>query len=62
MPDVSSVNQLIPVILLVLGLGMAWLVVRFVFKLAMRAFLLGCAGIIFLGLLLYLGASNLPLP
>jgi hypothetical protein len=62
MPDVPSVNQLIPVILLVLGLGVAWLVVRFVFKLAMRAFVLGCVGIIFLGLLLYLGASNFPLP
>lgn len=53
MPDVT---QFVPILLLILGLGVAWIVVRFVFKLAMRVFVLGCLGIIVLGLLLYFGA------
>ncbi|MEK6255753.1 MAG: hypothetical protein N2C13_00370 [Chloroflexota bacterium] len=56
MPDTS---QIIPIVMLILGLGVAWLVVRFVFKLARRVFVLGCVGIVILGLIVYLGAGNL---
>ena len=57
MPDGS---QIYPVLLLIAGLGVAWLVVRFVFKLAMRSFLIGCAGILLVGLMVFLVISNLP--
>ena len=57
MPDVS---QFPPVLLLIAGLGAAWVIVRFVFKLALRAFIIGCAGILLIGLLLFLAASNFP--
>ena len=55
MPDTS---QIIPIVMLILGLGVAWLVVRFVFKLARRVFVLGCVGIVILGLIVYLGAGS----
>lgn len=56
MPDTNSI---IPIVMLILGLGVAWLVVRFVFKLAMRVFVMGCVGIVILGLIVYFGAGSL---
>ncbi len=56
MPDA---NQIFPGLLLIVGLGAAWLIVRSVFKIAMRSFLIGCAGILFVGLFAYLVVSNL---
>ena len=52
-------NQIFPGLLLIGGLGVAWLIVRSVFKIAMRSFLIGCAGILFVGLFAYLVVSNL---
>ena len=59
MPDVI---QIFPVLLLIVGLGVAWLIVRFVFKLAIRSFLMGCFGILLLGLFLFFAAINLSVP
>lgn len=57
MPETSQINQFIPMLIIVIGLGAAWLVTRFVFKTAKRIFSLGCAGIVILGLILYMGAT-----
>lgn len=48
------------IIALVLGLGIFLLILRFVFKLAMKAFLIGCVAIILLGTMLVAGLVIAP--
>jgi hypothetical protein len=40
---------LLPALLFILVLGAVWLVIRFIFKLAMRVFMIGCVAIVLLG-------------
>lgn len=47
-------DPIIQVGLLILGLSLAWLVLRFVLRLAMRVFSLGCTMILFVGVILFL--------
>lgn len=61
MPLESS-ETLFATILLVLALGALWLIVRFVFKMAMRVFWLGFFGIVILGVLLYLASQFTQVP
>jgi hypothetical protein len=48
--------------LLVLALGSLWVILRFVFKMAMRVFMFGLYGIVILGALAYLASQFTPLP
>lgn len=50
----ADLSRFLPMILLIGGLGLAWLALRVVFHLARRVFMLGCLGIIILGALIYL--------
>ena len=46
------VNKVLPALGLILVLGVAWLVIRFIFKIATRIFMLGCVAIVFIGTLI----------
>lgn len=43
--------DLLPVLVLIMILGVIWLVIRSVFKLAMKGFMIGCIAILGLGAL-----------
>jgi hypothetical protein len=53
---VSDINNLFdlvfPVIIFLIGAGIVWLVIRFILKLAMRIFWIGCIGIFVIGFLI----------
>ena len=55
--ETLPMNTLLLVSFLVLVLGIGWMVIRFVLKLAMRVFWLGCLGIVVLGTLLAMAVS-----
>lgn len=42
-------NPLMQVLVFILALAVGWLLIRFIFKLAMRVFVIGCAVILLLG-------------
>ncbi len=42
-------DPLLKVFFLILALAIGWLLIRFIFKLAMRVFMIGCAAILLLG-------------
>ncbi|MEN8241086.1 MAG: hypothetical protein ABFS17_04135 [Chloroflexota bacterium] len=43
-------NEILNTLYWVLGIGVAWIVLRLIFKIAKKVFAIGCFGIIFLGL------------
>jgi hypothetical protein len=43
-------NEILNTLYWVLGIGVAWIILRFVFKLAKRVFFIGCFGILAIGL------------
>jgi hypothetical protein len=43
-------NEILNTLYWVLGIGVAWIVLRFIFKLAKKVFAIGCFGIIAVGL------------
>lgn len=43
-------NEILDILYWVLGIGVAWIVLRLIFKIAKKVFAIGCFGIIFLGL------------
>ena len=47
-------NEILDILYWVLGIGIAWIVLRFIFKLAKKVFTIGCFGIIILGLIMIL--------
>jgi hypothetical protein len=47
-----TIGQFLPIALLVLVLGIIWIIVRFVLRLAKRIFALGCFAILVLGAIL----------
>jgi hypothetical protein len=47
-------NQLMQIVYLVVILAIAWVVLRFVLKLASRVFACGCGAILAIGVLIYL--------
>jgi hypothetical protein len=47
-------NEILNILYWVLGIGVAWIVLRFIFKLAKKVFAIGCFGIIAIGVLLML--------
>ncbi|MEW6716621.1 MAG: hypothetical protein AB1345_03830 [Chloroflexota bacterium] len=49
-----TTEQTIQIILIVLGLALAWTLIRFLLRLALKIFACGCAGILAIGLLLFL--------
>ncbi|MDH3943924.1 MAG: hypothetical protein OEV06_07530 [Anaerolineae bacterium] len=57
MESLSEYSRFMPIILLVGGLGLAWLALRVVFHLAKRVFMLGCLGIVILGVLIYMAGT-----
>jgi hypothetical protein len=48
------INQFMPIIVTVIVLALAWVALRFVFKLASRIFSIGCTVIILIGIVLLL--------
>jgi len=46
-------DPLIQILLLILALGVGWLLIRFIFKLAKRVFMIGCAAIVIVGVILF---------
>lgn len=61
LPEISNMT-LIASMCVIFILGGIWVALRVIFKLAMRVFVLGCAGILLLGGLIYLVSSSLTLP
>jgi len=47
-------NEILNILYWILGIGVAWIVLRFIFKVAKKVFAIGCFGIIAIGLLLML--------
>ena len=47
-------NEILNILYWVLGIGISWIVLRFIFKLAKKVFTIGCFGIIILGLIMIL--------
>lgn len=45
-------NEILNILFWILGIGVAWIVLKFIFKLAKKVFTVGCFGIIALGLVL----------
>jgi hypothetical protein len=43
-------DEILDILYWVLGIGAAWIVLRFVFKLAKKVFTIGCIGILVVGL------------
>ena len=48
------INQFMPIIVTVIVLALAWVALRFVFKLASRIFSIGCSIIVLIGIILLL--------
>lgn len=48
---IDSPAELLPVLVFIMILGVIWLVIRSVFKLAMKGFMIGCIAILGLGAL-----------
>lgn len=61
LPEISN-TAIIATMCMVLLMGGFWIALRIVFKLAMRVFVLGCAGILFLGGLIFLVSNYVTLP
>ena len=55
----SELSPLASVIVLIVGLAVGWVALRFVLRLALRAFWLGCGVIVVVGLLCVLFSSLL---
>jgi hypothetical protein len=49
--DILS-DPLMKILLFILALAVGWLLIRFIFKLARRVFMIGCAAIVVLGVIL----------
>jgi hypothetical protein len=47
-------NEILNILYWILGIGVAWIVLRFIFKMAKKVFAIGCFGIIAIGLFLML--------
>ena len=43
-------DEILDILYWILGIGAAWIVLRFVFKLAKKVFMIGCFGIVVVGL------------
>jgi len=51
---IEQASGLLPGLISILVLGMVWIVIRTVFKLAMKVFMVGCVAIVLLGSLAYI--------
>lgn len=52
-------NQIVQIILLIIGLGIVWTIVRFVLRLAAKVFFLGCSLIIAFAIVVWILQSGM---
>ena len=59
-PSFQDPLSLLPILGGVFVLGLVWLAVRFIFKIALKVFAAGCVGIVFVAAVLFLSGRMLP--